>query len=562
MTTGKEADPMKARQLLVLTLGGMLALPAIVGPFGRGLGTHSLAVAAAPAGAGPGRLGVQPPSVEVVGEVPGEVEYFAVQGTHLYWTGSSRRLHVVDISDRARPQPLGQSRELPGEPAALRVDGNYAYIACRVRGLRSELQIVDTSTPAQPVLLGTLPFAEEAFDVAVAGRKAYLAAGDALRVVDVSDPRRPFVTGEVRVSPCSAEGSSLVPAKPIRAIAVEIDGNHAYLATGNACDDVSFFPFTRLVCFGMRVIDVSDSYAPLEVSNVCSLGEPSDLALASQYLYAADFQGELAIYGITSATSPTWMASYYVDGVARSVAAQGAYAYFTTGPWVSQGKNGLSIVRVWPDPTEVHFYDTVADAVQVEADGPYIYLAELGQRVHILRLKPWLTNPVYLPAVRRDVRACEGQVYQVKEWDGNLAWECDSAVVRAGTHSIRLQSEGFSDAELYSPLIPVLPNRAYEVSYWVKTALTVDDAQVYGRVLVAQYDQWARESDGLTENRLDPGFSLGENVGAQQDWLRKSYSFTTHAQCHFVRLRLPLGLAGRAMGVVWFDGVHIDPAAS
>jgi hypothetical protein len=559
MTTGKEADSMKAKQLLVLILVGMLALPALVGPFERGLGTRSLAVAAAQAGAGQGRLAVQPPSVELVGEIAADVELFAVQGTYLYWTGPSRRLHVVDISDRAQPQALGQSSELPGEPAALRVDGNRAYVACTVSEDSSVLQIVDTSTPAQPVLLGSLALADEAFDVAVARRQAYVAAGNALHVVDVSDPQQPSATGEVRFSPCGV--GWFVPGEPILALAVEIEDDHAYLATGNACVDVLVFPPATVVCCGLRVIDVSNPRAPLEVSNLCRLGQPSDLALKSQYLYASVMPGGLDIYDITSATAPTWIADYYMHGVARSVAAQGAYAYLATGEWHG-GRNGLSIIRVWPEPSEVSFYETAVDAMQVEADGPYIYLAERGQRVHILRLTPWLTHPVYLPAVRRQVQTCEGQVYYMKQWNGDLAWECDTAVVRDGAHSIRLQSEGYSDAELYSPLIPVLPNQAYEVSYWVKAALTVDDARVYGRVVVAQYDQWASESDGLTENRLDSGFSLGENVGAQQDWLLKSYSFTTHPQCRFVRLRLPLGLAGRAMGLVWFDGVHIEQDAS
>ena len=95
------------------------------------------------------------------------------------------------------------------------------------------------------------------------------------------------------------------------------------------------------------------------------------------------------------------------------------------------------------------------------------------------------------------------------------------------------------------------------MSYWVKTNLAIDNAEVYGRVIPAQYNNLAQENDGVNENRIDAGFTLGENVGGETDWVFKFYTFKTNENTYYVRLRAPLGLAGRAMGQVWFDEVVI-----
>lgn len=166
---------------------------------------------------------------------------------------------------------------------------------------------------------------------------------------------------------------------------------------------------------------------------------------------------------------------------------------------------------------------------------------------------------LYLPLTvnTTKTKSCEEPFIKSQVWEGELAWDCDSVVKKDGVSSIRLESEVFSDAEVYSSLIPVSPNQTYEVSYWVKTNLTVDNAEVYGRVITAQYNNQAQESDAVNENRIDAGFTLGDNVGGETDWVHKSYTFTTNNLTYFVRLRAAIGLAGRAMGKVWIDGVSI-----
>ncbi len=157
------------------------------------------------------------------------------------------------------------------------------------------------------------------------------------------------------------------------------------------------------------------------------------------------------------------------------------------------------------------------------------------------------------------VKFCEEIVPKKKLWSGELDWSCDSQVRKEENYSLKLTSEQFSDAELYSPLIMVKPNKTYKISYWVKTSsLQPSDAQVYGRIITAQYNVQSKESDDVYQNRIDSGFGLGDNVEGVTDWQKKSYLLETTPETKYIRLRAPMGLAGKAKGTVWFDKIKIE----
>jgi len=158
---------------------------------------------------------------------------------------------------------------------------------------------------------------------------------------------------------------------------------------------------------------------------------------------------------------------------------------------------------------------------------------------------------------------CEENFFHKKIWEGGLNWSCDNSVKKVGNFSVKLSNSNPANSEVFSSLIKVEPNKTYKVSYWVKTdGLQAEDSQVYGKIVAAQYNQNAKEEEGVEQNRIDAGFSLGENVGGTTDWLKKEYIFTTTPQTAFVRLRAPLGLQGKARGTVWYDEVKIEPTTS
>jgi hypothetical protein len=157
------------------------------------------------------------------------------------------------------------------------------------------------------------------------------------------------------------------------------------------------------------------------------------------------------------------------------------------------------------------------------------------------------------------VEPCDEGLTKTKIWQGSLSVSCDESELVNGGPSLRIDATEPSIVELYSLLIPVTPNTVYEVSYRVKTDLTVDGADMFGKVIAAQYTSAANEGDALDQNRVDAGFALGESVGSQTDWVTKSYTFTTGADTAYVRLRGVLGgPVGTATGTMWLTQVHLQ----
>jgi hypothetical protein len=193
-----------------------------------------------------------------------------------------------------------------------------------------------------------------------------------------------------------------------------------------------------------------------------------------------------------------------------------------------------------------------------------------GQIETSLVIAPRAT-PAPLPAPRpsvsrepspRPLSECTGLLTKEKVWKGLYRWSCDPGPEHDGGLALRLDTLGtLAIVERYSALISVRPNQVYTVSYWVRTELEVEKADVFGKIVPAEYARNAKESDNINDNRLEPGFALGENVGGVTGWTHKAYSFTTRPDTAFVRIRAiiggPEGYSG-GRGRFWLFGVSIS----
>jgi len=93
-----------------------------------------------------------------------------------------------------------------------------------------------------------------------------------------------------------------------------------------------------------------------------------------------------------------------------------------------------------------------------------------------------------------------------------------------------LQSQQPSNAEVYSSLISVEPNKTYLVSYQVKTENLEGNGQYPGAVIASEYNSSAQEGDKLTDNRLHDGKRSNIPVfRGTNNWQDISYRFTTTA---------------------------------
>jgi uncharacterized protein YjdB len=113
------------------------------------------------------------------------------------------RLYVVDLSDINHPAKMGELDLPSGYPVSAASTGSITIIA------NEELQIVDTSNPAAPVLLSSLALPQNASYVYLSGHYAIVSeslvfsgAGinSGIDVVDISDPAHPVLVSHTAMS--------------------------------------------------------------------------------------------------------------------------------------------------------------------------------------------------------------------------------------------------------------------------------------------------------------------------------------------------------------------------
>ena len=232
---------------------------------------------------------------------------------------------------------------------------------------------------------------------------------------------------------------------------------------------------------------------------------------------------------------------------------------FTESQLAQKYQETIGLYR-WDAPLSQYLED--GSAVELQPNRVVMALDSLGEFavLELVAAGPSLLR-IHLPNIRYitvQPVTCTEPVTHEKIWVGGLTSSCDLATTLAGRPAIKLHSEVPSIAELYSSLLPVQPNTLYRVSYSVKTDLVSQGAEMYGKVIVAQYDDHASEEDALDRNRLDPGFNLGESVGGESDWVTKSYTFQTTPTTAYVRLRAVLGgPVGTVQGSMWVTSIML-----
>ena len=149
--------------------------------------------------------------------------------------------------------------------------------------------------------------------MAVEGDYAYVADGGlidtGLRVFNVSEPAHPF---EVAFLPLMTDSESTPPP---RVEGVAVAAGYVYLAAGTA---------------GLRVIDVSDPVAPVQIGTYGTPGRADNLMIADSYAYIVD--GDLRIVDVSDPAAPAEVGSYDLpdSGITPHVAVQGQHAYLTS----------------------------------------------------------------------------------------------------------------------------------------------------------------------------------------------------------------------------------------
>jgi hypothetical protein len=154
---------------------------------------------------------------------------------------------------------------------------------------------------------------------------------------------------------------------------------------------------------GLRVIDISDPAAPVEIAVVNTPGYVLGVAVAGGYAYVANDEAGLRVIDISSPSAPVEVGFVDTPGRAYGVAVSRGHAY------VADYNQGLRVIDVSTPsaPIEVGFLDTPGNALSVTILGHYAYVADYGQGLRVIDISapaaPAEVGFINRPGVETDV---------------------------------------------------------------------------------------------------------------------------------------------------------------
>ena len=274
----------------------------------------------------------------------------AAAGNRLFVAAGEAGLAVLDFQDPAG-LTVTSMLDTPGLAVDVSVSGTLALIADETAGL----QVADVSNPAQPRLVGNLPYSNMAA-VALDGTHAYgIAAGQGLIAADVSDPAHPMQTALVPWGGTAANGG----------VTLHAAGGLLY-----ATD----------LYTGLWIYDVTDPAHPVLLGNALTYGLAWDLAVSgSRVIIAADFG--IQIFDVSDPAAPSEITRLTLRGETYGVAVRGDYAY------VAASWGGLEVVNVAGAPFETGYSYTTQNAFFVAVGNSNVFVGtnfRLSRSINVL----------------------------------------------------------------------------------------------------------------------------------------------------------------------------------
>ncbi|MBI2435491.1 MAG: hypothetical protein HYV26_21775, partial [Candidatus Hydrogenedentes bacterium] len=213
----------------------------------------------------------------IIGHIGGSTTQFAVSDK-LAVVQEGPLLRFLDLSDLAHPSPVGSllfEGAHPFETAAVAFSGSYVYTT-----LGEDFTVINTSTPQDPDIVGSLPLAAD-FDnscEAVIGQGFVVVAQYVMDVADVEHP-------------------SVAAALPFRVLQGEIVERYLYAAVHVPGENYKF-----------KVVDISDLTSPYVISSIETILGVVAVAATDTHAYAGTQGGELFAIDVSNPSAPTYSA--------------------------------------------------------------------------------------------------------------------------------------------------------------------------------------------------------------------------------------------------------------
>jgi len=265
-------------------------------------------------------------------------------------TGTTSVVQLVDVSSPTEPVYLGYLSGSYDDTKELVLADGLVYLPVDEVGLK----IGDVSNPLDPVWLGTCSFDGASATVALLDDVAYVSTGyRGLSAVDVSDPAAPMLAGR-----CATVGD---------AADIHVGGVHVLVAGGHCTDGALRDGVAELVTVDLaapRIIDTLPMSLPL-------VGVAADGELAC----TLDIYAHLNVVGLpdpSGPAAPELLGTLDLPGDGADVAMVGTLAYAACGP------EGLRIVDLADpaNPVELGFVTVYESVSGVVVRGDYAYITE------------------------------------------------------------------------------------------------------------------------------------------------------------------------------------------
>jgi hypothetical protein len=207
------------------------------------------------------------------------IQLIHVEGGHAYTLDQFGRFTVFDVSRPQAPAFMGAYPiSVPQDSGAISASDGVAYVA-----IGDELHVLDVSDPAHVLRVGGLDLFPEpdveyapvvAADAAMGASHLFLAALDRTVIVDVVDPARPTVTAEIEAG---------------------------YAATSVALVGITLYVGDE--SGSIHAYDVSDAAQPRELARTGAAPGLRALRAEKGRLYAVSATGEISVFDISAPTA-------------------------------------------------------------------------------------------------------------------------------------------------------------------------------------------------------------------------------------------------------------------
>ena len=270
----------------------------------------------------------------------------AVNG-NLAYISRGVQLDVLNVSNPAAPLLLGSYAGI--EPIHdIDLVGSRAYLTLGLGGIG----VLDVSNPAAIRWLGGIDTPGIAYDITVVGNLAYVADGPdggGLRIIDVTNPTQLRELGAYKDIPAydlQIEGSTVYVAAASRKVAVIDVSNPAkptlidqsYYPLGDAAAGIALTPTHVLVAAGGEDLIILNKNGLSYNRDIELPGTAKDVIISGTTAYVTSYEGLLHIVDVSDIAAPQLLATYATNGSAWDVRVQDGRAY------VADGFGGLEIV--------------------------------------------------------------------------------------------------------------------------------------------------------------------------------------------------------------------------